>query len=137
MRSQLLCTFTDRKFIIDAIQNIRSSYVIDNNKIFIYELVGTNGQCICSYNILDTKINKFLEYTISVHRKKDFNVFYTINALNTLIIEINNGILDTNFSIDWINYKDMLILINDNILNKQKLKFKEVFYFKTPEIDYE
>jgi hypothetical protein len=36
---------------------------------------------------------------------------YTINALNSLIKSINNGVLDKNLQIDWDNYKDKLLII--------------------------
>lgn len=136
MRNQLLCTFTDKRYIINTIRDILVSYKVNNNKIFIYELTAQSGQCLCSYNIKNAR-KKFLNHTISVHRKKQSNTFYTINALNALIMDINNGILDVNFSVDWDNYRDMIILINDNILNKQNIKFKEVYYIKPVELDDE
>ena len=69
-----------------------------------------------------------MDYTISIHRKKQSNTFYTINALNYLIQEINNGVLDKNFEVNWDNYQDTAIISNDDELKKIKLKLKEVFY---------
>ena len=130
MKNQLLCTFADKRYIINTLRTILETYDILYDKIFIYELKENRNQCICSYNIEDQKYDKFLEDTISVHRKKQSNTFYTINALNQLIIEINNGVLDTNYIIEWDNYKDMVILLNNENLRKQNIKFKEVFYIK-------
>ena len=45
-----------------------------------------------------------------VHRKKESNTIYTINALNKLIISENNGILDKRFQIDWQKYRNSVIL---------------------------
>jgi hypothetical protein len=48
--------------------------------------------------------------TILVHRKKQSNTLYTINALNQLIKEENGGVLDTNFPLDWEKFKNCIIL---------------------------
>ncbi len=130
MKNQLLCTFADKKYIINTLKTILETYNILYDKIFIYELKDNRNQCLCSYNIENQMYEKYLDDTISVHRKKHSNTFYTINALNQLIIEINNGVLDTNYKIDWDNYKDMVILLNNDNLRKQNIRFKEVFYIK-------
>lgn len=137
MKTQLLCTFSNKRNVINTVRDILDIYDINSGKIFIYDIVSRPGEIICSYNIIDTKKPKFLEYTISVHRKKLSNTFYTINALNQLIMELNNGVLDTKFSVEWENYTNTLILINDSILKKEKLKFKEVYNIKKPEQDNE
>ena len=46
--------------------------------------------------------------TISLHRKKNTNTLYTINALNDLIRELNAGKLDKTYPIKWENYKNSL-----------------------------
>ena len=51
-------------------------------------------------------------------RKKDTNTLYTINALNDLIRELNDGKLDKTFPIEWENYKNCLLLTGDEGLNK-------------------
>ena len=56
-------------------------------------------------------------------KKKQSNTLYTINALNMLIRELNNGILDKSFSIDWINYKNC-ILLYDSIEKVQRINTK-------------
>ena len=48
--------------------------------------------------------------TISLHRKKITNTLYTINALNELIKTINNGVLDTNYQVEWDTYKNMILI---------------------------
>jgi hypothetical protein len=44
--------------------------------------------------------------TILLHRKKETNSLYTINALNTLIKSLNNGFLDKNYMVDWNQLSD-------------------------------
>jgi hypothetical protein len=48
--------------------------------------------------------------TILLHRKKESNTLYTINALNTLIMSLNGGRLDKNFIINWQDYKNCILL---------------------------
>ena len=63
--------------------------------------------------------------TISINRKKESNTFYSINALNSLIRGLNNGLLDKQFRVDWSNYQDMLIL-SDNEYNCKIIKIREL-----------
>jgi hypothetical protein len=51
--------------------------------------------------------------TISIHRKKETNTLYTVNALNEIIIAANNGVLDKTYQIDWQQYQNSFILTND------------------------
>jgi hypothetical protein len=55
--------------------------------------------------------------TISLHRKKQTNTLYTINALNEVIRSLNEGILDKTFSVPWEEYKNSLLLTNEDGLN--------------------
>ena len=48
--------------------------------------------------------------TISVHRKKQTNTIYTINAINKLIELKNNGVLDKSFRIDWDELKNSVLV---------------------------
>jgi hypothetical protein len=51
--------------------------------------------------------------TISVHRKKETNTLYTLNAMNKLIAEENNGVFDKTFQLDWNLYRNSIILTGD------------------------
>jgi len=64
--------------------------------------------------------------TILVHRKKQTNTLYTINALNELIKSLNNGILDKRFPIEWNDYKNCILLIQADGFNKIDTKVKEI-----------
>ena len=45
-----------------------------------------------------------------VHRKKESNTMYTINALNSLITAENDGVLDKSYQVDWEKYRNTVIL---------------------------
>ena len=78
------------------------------------------NELICTYNVdQDEEINfNDVKNTISLHRKKITNTLYTINALNELIMEINNGILDTSYQIPWDVYKNTILITNKDGLSR-------------------
>jgi hypothetical protein len=57
-----------------------------------------------------------------VHRKKETNTMYTINALNRLIIDLNNGILDKSYQIDWNGYRNAMVLTDGDGYKVMKTK---------------
>ena len=120
MRSQLLCTFTNKNDIDKIVKSIQNSYKIVFNKIYILQNENQTDELICTYNV-DTSDN--IDYnkvkgTISLHRKKHTNTLYTINALNECIKNLNNGVLDNKFIVPWENFKNMLMVTNAEGLNK-------------------
>lgn len=50
--------------------------------------------------------------TITINRKKDSETLYSINALNALIREQNNGVLDKTYRVDWTQFTNRLLLTN-------------------------
>jgi len=85
------------------------------------------NQLICTYNVeYNEDFMQGIPDTISLHRKKHTNTLYTINALNDLIRELNNGVLDKSFSVEWENYKNCLLLTNDGGLNKIPTKIYKI-----------
>jgi hypothetical protein len=83
-----------------------------------------------TYNInTDYKPETPLEDTILIHRKKESNTLYTINALNQLVKEENGGILDKNFIVDWNKFKNSLILTNTDGTKRIQTRVFEVIEF--------
>jgi hypothetical protein len=78
--------------------------------MFILESPQTT-EYIITYNIdTENSVNEIPENTILLHRKKESNTLYTINALNTLIKELNNGMLDNQFKVNWNDYQNSILL---------------------------
>jgi len=128
---QLLCTFTDKNYVISTLRSIIETYVILYSKIFIYENEDDKQEFLCTYNIGGViRPKAYLPNTISMHRKKQSNTLYTINALNVLIKEYNNGVLDINYIIDWDLYQNYAIIVTDGEIRKIKIKFREIFFIK-------
>ena len=120
MKTQLLCTFTTKNNIDNIINKIEESYTIAFNKIYVLQNEDDIRELICTYNV---ESNEGVDYnlvqnTISLHRKKYSNTLYTINALNEVIKNLNNGILDTTYQVPWENFKNMIMVTNSEGLNK-------------------
>ena len=128
MKTQLLCTFTDIHNLDFTINLIIECNDIFYNKIYILSSIDDPKQLMCTYNI--PKTDDFLDgvkNTISLHRKKHSNTLYTINALNTLIRKLNNGILDKTFSIDWDDYKNCILLFDsENSIQRINTKLYKI-----------
>ena len=56
--------------------------------------------------------------TISLHRKNHSNTLYTINALNEVVANLNNGVIDSKFMVPWENFKNTLLVTNSEGLNR-------------------
>ena len=120
MKSQLLCTFTTKDNLDVTSKLIESSYKIIFDKIYVLQNEENVNELICTYNV-DTSNGvdyNAVKGTISLHRKKHSNTLYTINALNEVIAELNNGIVDSKFLVPWENFKNTLLVTNADGLNK-------------------
>jgi hypothetical protein len=112
VKTQLLCTFTNEESFESIIEKV-FKYELFSRKIFILKLEPSN-ELVVSYNIVANNSHQFLPETIMVHRKKESNTMYTINALNSLISSLNGGIVDKEYQINWNHYQNTLILTNGN-----------------------
>ena len=120
MRTQLLATFTTKEHLDKTSESIQEAYTIVFNKIYVLQNEDSTEELICTYNV-DTQeavdYNK-VKGTISLHRKKHSNTLYTINALNEVVANLNNGVIDSKFMVPWENFKNMLMVTNSEGLNK-------------------
>ena len=127
MNNRLYCTFISSENSDDVIEKLKRSYVILFNKIFILESLD-GEKTMLTYNVdMGNSGNEFaVDNTILVHRKKQTNTLYTINALNELIKSLNNGVLDKTYTINWENYKNCILLIQADGFNRIDTKIKEI-----------
>ena len=101
------------------------TYDIIYNKIFVLYSKSLN-EYICTYNVDFGNVGTFLENTILVHRKKESNTLYTINALNTLIKELNGGVLDTSYRINWPDFRNCVLLTKGPDLKRINTKLYKI-----------
>ena len=116
--NKLFCTFTAKDELETVVATINRRYSILYNKIFILESPQSE-ELMCTYNIDMGNVSEApLPNTILLHRKKESNTLYTINALNTLIKSLNGGVLDTKYIVNWHDYKNSILLTNGPDLRK-------------------
>ena len=125
LNNKLFCTFTSEPELDDLLHKIQSSYDVMYKKIFILE-IKENEEFVCTYNIDQGNVNGLPDNTIMVHRKKETNTLYTINALNELIKKLNGGIVDTSFRVEWPHYRNSILLTQHNELKQLKTKIFKI-----------
>jgi hypothetical protein len=119
LANKLFATFSKKEDIDKTLETITDRYTILYNKIFILESKNSD-EVICTYNIDPGNMSttSVLPNTILLHRKKESNTLYTINALNTLIKILNNGYADPNYKVNWNDYHNTILLTNGPDLRK-------------------
>lgn len=125
MSNKLFCTFCAREDLDDLLERITSNYIVLYEKIFVLECE-EQSEFICTYNVDFNNVGEFLDNTILVHRKKQTNTLYTINALNELIKQLNNGYLDKRFMVNWNRYKNSVLLTKDYELQILRTKLYSI-----------
>ena len=121
MKTQLLCTFAHKKDLELIIDYVTKSYTISERRMFVFSDADNRNDLYVTFNIEATGYSK-TPNTISIHRKKETNTLYTVNALNTIIRNANNGLLDKSFMVDWTLYRNSLLLTNEEALRKIQLQ---------------
>ena len=125
LNNKLFCTFTDLDGLDALLEDIQSRYTIIYNKMFVLEIVGKD-EYVVTYNVDQGNVHTIPENTILVHRKKESNTLYTINALNELIKKLNGGVVDTNYKVDWQHYRNCVLLTQHNDLNQLNTKIYKI-----------
>ena len=125
MNNKLFCTFTILEDLDNLLNDIISNFPIKYNKIFILH-IKSNNEYVCTYNIDLLNVNEIPQNTILVHRKKESNTLYTINALNELIKKLNGGIVDKKFPIEWKHYRNTILLTQHDELKQLKTKIYKI-----------
>jgi len=125
LNNKLFCTFTTLKELDNLIDSITSKYKVMYNKIFVLH-VKSNDEYVCTYNIDQGNVSDIPSNTILVHRKKESNTLYTINALNELIKRLNGGVVDTRFPIEWQHYRNTILLTQHDELKQLKTKIYKI-----------
>ena len=125
LNNKLFCTFTTLEELDNLIDSITSKYKVMYNKIFVLH-VKSNDEYVCTYNIDQGNVSDIPSNTILVHRKKESNTLYTINALNELIKKLNGGVVDTKFPIEWQHYRNTILLTQHDELKQLKTKIYKI-----------
>jgi len=125
LNNKLFCTFTTLEDLDSLINDLQSQYDIMYNKMFVLH-VKSNNEYVVTYNVDQANVSSIPPNTILVHRKKDSNTLYTINALNELIKRLNDGVVDPRFRVNWQHYRNTILLTQQNELKELKTKIHTI-----------
>jgi hypothetical protein len=125
MNNKLYCTFVQGDDVDLVVDRILEEHDILFNKIFVLKSLD-DDKVMLTYNIDGPVYNLQLENTILVHRKKQTNTLYTINALNEVIKYLNGGKLDTTYQVDWTRFRNCLLLTRPGGFKKVRTRLKNI-----------
>ena len=128
---QLLCTFSDPSNVENDLRSIGNVYKLVNGKIFSFCNQQNETEIYLTYQIIKTSLKSKYPRTIGVHRKRETNTIYTLNAMNTLITNCNSGVFDRAFQLNWQAYKNTIILAVEG-----EVKITGIKYMATPTDSY-
>jgi hypothetical protein len=125
LNNKLFCTFTTLDELDNLVSELQSRYTIMYNKMFVLH-VKSNNEYVVTYNVDQGNVSSIPDNTILVHRKKDSNTLYTINALNELIKRLNGGVVDPRYRVNWQHYRNTILLTQQNELKELKTKIHTI-----------
>ena len=125
MNNRLFCTFTAIEDLEELVSELSRRYSIMYNKMFVLH-VKSNNEYVITYNVDQGNINDIPDNTILVHRKKESNTLYTINALNEFIKKLNGGVVDTNYTVNWQHYRNCILLTQHNEIKQLNTKIFKI-----------
>lgn len=112
---QLLCTFSNAKTFKETIGDIKRFYSMPPAKFFVFANENNLDEMYITYNTSPSTNGEYSKFpnTISVHRKKHVNCIFSLNAMNQIIRDENEGVFDRNHEVKWEYYKNSLIIKNE------------------------
>lgn len=136
MKTQLLCTFSSKKEVENNLDFIKKSYKLAYNYIYVLQNKNVPNDLFITYNVVVEGSYPESELkTILVHRKKQTNTLYTINALNQLIMEKTGGMTDTSYEVNWEEYRNCILLTNADGVRKITTRVFDVIEIQGEQIN--
>lgn len=135
MNTQLLCLFTTKEDLDKSVDFILKNYILTNSNVFILENKSKPQEAFITFNVEKGSAPISSNWkTILVHRKKQSNTIYTINALNEVVKSKTGGILDNSYMIDWEEFRNCILTTSNQ---GYKLIPTKVFKtFNTENLEY-
>lgn len=126
-KRQLLCTFSLIKSYKATIEEIKKFYNVYSDRFFVFSNVNNPEEVFVTYNVVNEgkEFSKFAN-TINVHRKKQTNTLYTLNAMNQIIKDENDGVFDKTYSVNWSLYQNSLVITGDSTIRILPIKILEI-----------
>lgn len=125
-RSLLLASFVSKDELYDAIDRISETTNIPKDMIFAFVNEDNSNEYVLTYNLnpemANIKFDSIWKNTISVHRKKQTNTIYSLNAMNEYIKGMNNGVLDKTYQVNWELFTGCMLIIKNGGLKSIPLR---------------
>lgn len=131
-RGVLLASFLkslSEEDIMKEVEFIVNHLQLTNKFIFLLEDKEDTNNKFLTYNAVISKNKTFNPrlYTIRVHRKKQTNTLYTINALNKAVALEHDGKTGRDLKLSWDNYKDSILLTSGKDLKIHNISVSKIF----------
>jgi hypothetical protein len=136
-RGFLLASFLstdDSDVISQEVQEIVNNLELTNDYIFLLKNVNDPSKKILTYNAIPQQGSSFNPrlYTMRVHRKKQTNTLYTINALNAAVAAQHDGKTGKDLKLDWTQYENCLLLTAGKELKIHAIEVVKIFKIEDP-----
>ena len=133
----LLASFlntNDEDQILQEVEFIAANADLANDYIFLLRDKENPERKIITYNVEGGKQKKSLNrlFTLRVHRKKQTNTLYTINALNTAVAKEHNGQTGKHLKLNWEEYQDSLLMTSGKELAVYHIEVVKIFKIEAP-----
>ena len=137
-RSILLASFIttdDEDKIQEEIEYIVNNIEVTNRLIFLLEDKDDPTRKIITYNAITQPGQPFNPrlFTMRIHRKKQTNTLYTINALNCAVAAQHDGKTGKDLKLDWSQYENSIILTAGKELKVQSVEVSKIFKIEEEE----
>jgi hypothetical protein len=119
----MLCKLTNIADYQEDLQKIRECYEIDKN-IFVFKERENEDSIFITFNT--SKVYERAIGTFVIHRKKEWNCLFTVNAINLLCLQETGKFKDINYVPDFNKFSNSAILTKGTELNIVPIKLIEV-----------
>jgi hypothetical protein len=140
-RGVLLASFlkTESEDEVQAeVEFIVNNTDITNSLIFLLQDKDDPEKKIITYNAIVEKGKPFNPrlFTMRMHRKKQTNTLYTINALNKAVALQHDGQTGKHLKLDWSEYENSILLTTGSKLTVHPVEVSKIFKIEdAPEED--
>ena len=135
MNTQLLCLFTTKEELDKSINFVLTNYTLTNTNVFVLENKLKPEEVFITFNVEKGSIAISSDWkTILVHRKKQSNTIYTINALNEVVKSKTGGMLDNSYMIDWEEFRNCILTTSNT--GYKKIPTKVLKSFNTENLEF-
>jgi hypothetical protein len=136
-RGFLLASFLtteDDDLIMEEVDFVVNNLNLTNKHIFLFRLIEEPTKKVLTYNAIPAPGKHYNPrlFTMRVHRKKQTNTLYTINALNAAVASQHDGATGKNLRLDWEEYNNCLLLTEGKKLQVHPVEVVKIFKIEDP-----